>query len=78
VRGRVGLTGKKICISSSGCIVAHRGAPVSEFRLAQNSTEGQFFIGVPNAGDLVEEEVYAAPVMSAAGLGSELQSMLTD
>jgi hypothetical protein len=45
---------------------------------ARNSTEGQLFIGVPNAGNSQKEEVYATPVMSASGLGLQLQSMMTD
>jgi hypothetical protein len=76
--GRVGSTGKKICISSSCRIMAHRGAPAPEFLSAWNSTKGQLFISVPNAGDSQKEEVYATPVMSASGLGVQLQSMITD
>ena len=76
--GCVGLTGKKICISSTCGITARRGAPAPEFLLARNSTEGQLFIGVPNVGDSQKAEVYAAPVMSAVGLGSQLQSIMTD
>jgi hypothetical protein len=76
--GRVGLTGKKICISSSCRIMAHRGAPAPEFLSARNSTEGQLFIGAPNAANSQKEKVYAAPVMLAIGLGLQLQSMMTD
>ena len=71
-------TGKKICISSDCSNAAHRGAPAPEFLLSRNSTEGQLFICVPNVGDSQKAEVYAAPVMSAVGLGSQLQSMMTD
>jgi len=76
--GRVGSTGKKICVSSDCSNAAHRGAPAPEFLLSRNSTEGQLFICVPNVGDSQKAEVYAAPVMSAVGLGSQLQSMMTD
>ena len=76
--GRVRSTGKKICISSSCCIIAHRGTPAPEFLSVRNSTEEQLFIGVPNAGDSQKVEVYAAPVMLAIGLGLQLQSMMTD
>jgi len=71
--------GKKFCISSSCGIAAHRGAPVPDFLVARNSTKGQLFIGVPNAGNSQKEEVYAAaPVLLVVGLGSQLQSMMTD
>ena len=76
--GRVGSTGKNVCISSSCRIMAHRGAPAPEFLSARNSTKGQLFIGVPNAGNSQKEEVYATPVMSASGLKLQLQSLMTD
>jgi len=56
----------------------HRGAPAPEFLSARNLTKGQLFIGVSNAGDSQKEEVYATPVMSASGLGVQLQSVMMD
>jgi len=78
VRRTCRSTGKKIGISSTCAIAAQRGAPAPEFLLAWNSTKGQLFVGVPNVGNSQKEEIYAAPVMLAVGLGSQLQSMMTD